>query len=114
MASSLTSTDRVLVGRLDGLEMGHPYRVEVGTLAVVPVRIGDMVYALQDRCSHQNVPLSEGDVWEGDMEIECHRHGSTFSLLTGEAQNLPATQPVPVYAVEIEDGSVYLELEPVR
>lgn len=111
MASALTST--VLVGRLDDLRVGHPYRVEAGPVAVVLVRIGEDVYALEDRCSHQNVRLSEGDVWADDLEIECHRHGSTFSLVTGDAQNLPATAPVAVFGVEIEDGSVYLRLEPV-
>ena len=43
-------------------------------------------------------------------EIECLRHGSTFSLLDGEPQSLPATQPVRVFAVVVEDGDVYVEL----
>ena len=61
------------------------------------VRIGDDVYAIGDTCSHANVSLSEGEVLADDREIECWKHGSTFSLLTGEPQTLPATQPVPVY-----------------
>ena len=50
-------------------------------------------------CSHADYSLSEGDVWEDEREIECPKHGSTFSLMTGEPQTLPATQPVPVYDV---------------
>lgn len=111
MASSMTSGEGVLVGRLDDFGVGHPYRVEAGSWAAVLIRIGDQIYALEDRCSHQNVRLSEGEVWEDDMEIECYLHGSTFSLLTGQPQNLPATQPVPVYGVDIEDGAVYLRFE---
>ena len=49
-----------------------------------------------DRCSHGDYSLSEGDVCEDDREIECPKHGSIFSLETGEPQSLPATKPVPV------------------
>ena len=103
---------RLLVGDLDAFELSKPYRVETDFGPVVLVRIGDDAYALADRCSHQNVPLSEGDVWTDEREIECYRHGSTFSLETGEAQNLPATQRVAVYQVEIEEGRVYLKPTP--
>jgi 3-phenylpropionate/trans-cinnamate dioxygenase ferredoxin subunit len=58
------------------------------------------------------VSLSEGDVDPDDVEIECVRHGSTFSLVTGEAMSLPATKPTPVYRVEVIDGDVYLEVGP--
>lgn len=98
------------LGELADFEEGKPYRVEAGNECVVLVRIGDDVYALQDRCSHQNVALSEGDVYADDREIECHKHGSAFSLETGEALNLPATQPVPRYQVAVEDGQVLLQL----
>ena len=61
------------------------------------MRIGDDFYVIGDECSHADYSLSEGDVWEDEREIECPKHGSTFSLETGEPQTLPATQPVPVY-----------------
>lgn len=99
------------VAPLDGFVEGDPVRVVVDGTPVVLVRIGDTVYALSDRCSHQDVPLSEGSVRADDLEMECRRHGSTFSLLTGEAQCLPATRPVPVYRVEVENGTVYLAME---
>jgi 3-phenylpropionate/trans-cinnamate dioxygenase ferredoxin subunit len=54
--------------------------------------------------------LSEGDVWEDELEIECPKHGSTFSLLTGEPQTLPATQPVPTYVVRTDGGDVIVSL----
>ena len=59
------------------------------------MRIGDDFYAIGDTCSHADFSLSEGDVWDDEREIECPKHGSTFSLVTGEPQTLPATQPVP-------------------
>ncbi|QBE47576.1 non-heme iron oxygenase ferredoxin subunit [Leucobacter triazinivorans] len=75
-------------------------------IAVVLDAQGD-VHAIGDTCSHGQISLSEGFV-EGDT-LECWAHGSAFSLRTGVPQNLPAYEPVPVYAVEIEDGDVYID-----
>ncbi len=90
---------------LDELVDGAATRVMVNGVPVAVVRIGDDVYAIGDVCSHAKVSLSDGEVWCAELEIECPKHSSTFSLQTGEPQTLPATQPVPVYAVSIDDGS---------
>ena len=58
------------------------------------------------RCTHQDFSLSEGEVDEDEREIECWKHGSTFSLETGEPQSLPATKPVPVYDVRVDGDDV--------
>jgi 3-phenylpropionate/trans-cinnamate dioxygenase ferredoxin subunit len=70
----------------------------------------DNFYAVHDECSHASVPLSEGEI--DGCTLECWLHGSRFDLRTGEPTGLPATEPVPVYAVEIRDGDVYVSLEP--
>lgn len=88
---------------------GAGLRVDIGEHRVALFRIGSDVYAIGDRCSHAEASLSEGEVY--GTEVECPRHGSTFDLLTGEALVLPATKPVPVYDVKVEDGTVYLRLE---
>ncbi len=49
-------------------------------------------------------------MWEDELEIECPKHGSTFSLTTGEAQTLPATRPVPVYAIQVDGDDVSVVL----
>ncbi len=95
---------------LDELAPGTARRVDVDGHRVCVVRIDDDVYAIGDRCSHADYSLSEGEVWEDEREIECPQHGSTFSLVTGEALSLPATKPVPVYGARVEDGDVILEL----
>ena len=79
---------------------------EVEGHRVAVVRIADDFYALGDTCSHADFSLSEGDVWTDELEIECPKHGSTFSLLTGEPQTLPATTPVPVYDVVVDGDDV--------
>jgi 3-phenylpropionate/trans-cinnamate dioxygenase ferredoxin component len=98
---------------LDEIEPGTVRRVDVGGSPVAVVRIDDEVYAIGDVCSHANVSLSEGEVWADERELECPKHGSTFDLKTGEPVTLPATQPVPVYAVEVADGVVTVTVEEV-
>jgi 3-phenylpropionate/trans-cinnamate dioxygenase ferredoxin subunit len=98
------------VGALADLAPGTAKRVDVDGRSIALVRVGDDVYAIGDTCSHANVSLSEGEVLTQEREIECWKHGSTFSLVTGEPQTLPATQPVPVYEVSVEDGEIVLEL----
>jgi 3-phenylpropionate/trans-cinnamate dioxygenase ferredoxin subunit len=95
-----------VVCRWSELEPGTARRVEVAGRPVALVRIGDDVYAIGDTCSHADVSLSEGDVLCDEREIECWKHGSTFSLVTGEPQTLPATRAVPVYEVTVVDGDV--------
>jgi 3-phenylpropionate/trans-cinnamate dioxygenase ferredoxin subunit len=70
------------------------------------VRIDDDFYAIDDTCSHADYSLSEGEVWTDELEIECPKHGSTFSLLTGEPQTLPATRPVPVYDLVVDGDDI--------
>jgi 3-phenylpropionate/trans-cinnamate dioxygenase ferredoxin component len=96
---------------LDEMESGTARRVDVGGIPVAVVRIDDEVYAIGDVCSHANVSLSEGEVWADERELECPKHGSTFDLKTGEPVTLPATQPVPVYAVDVVDGMVTVTAE---
>jgi len=92
------------------VEPGTAIRLEGGPVGVCLVRIGDRFFAIADRCSHAQVLLSEGDVDEEECSIECWKHGSTFSLETGEPLCLPATQPVPVYEVELEGDDVMVVL----
>ncbi|PWW23763.1 3-phenylpropionate/trans-cinnamate dioxygenase ferredoxin subunit [Geodermatophilus normandii] len=88
-------------------------RVELADLDVAVVRYEGEVYALQDLCSHAEVPLSEGDVetLDGAPTIECWLHGSCFDLRTGEPTNLPATEPVDVYPVRLEGEDVLVDTE---
>ena len=91
---------------LADLEPGTARRIVVGGVPVAVVRIDDDVYAIGDICSHAHVSLSEGEVWCDEREIECPKHSSTFSLVTGEPLTLPATQPVPVFRTEVDGDTV--------
>ena len=67
-------------------------------------------HVVADECSHADYSLSEGELWSDECAIECPQHGSTFSLVTGEPQSLPATRPVPVYAVRVDGDDVLVTL----
>ncbi len=96
---------------LDDLPPDTATLVAVAGHKLAVVRVGDDVYAIDDTCSHGRYSLSEGDVWTDELEIECPKHGSTFSLISGLPQSLPATQPVAVYPVRVSGADVYAELD---
>jgi 3-phenylpropionate/trans-cinnamate dioxygenase ferredoxin subunit len=100
-----------VVCALVDLAPGTARRFEVSGRAVAVVRVGDDVYAIGDTCSHADVSLSEGEVFCDDKELECWKHGSSFSLVTGEPSTLPATRPVPVYVARVVDGNVAIDVE---
>jgi len=95
---------------IEDIEPGSARRFDLPGHRIALVRIGDDFYAIGDRCSHANVSLSEGDIHPEEREIECWKHGSTFSLVSGKPQSLPATKPVPVYTVSVEGPDVLVEL----
>jgi 3-phenylpropionate/trans-cinnamate dioxygenase ferredoxin component len=102
----------VKIAPLEDLPEGRGVRVHVGPLELAVFRVGEEVFALGDECSHAKASLSEGEVFDG--EVECPRHGSPFDLKTGRPMALPATAPVPVFPVEVREGDVYLILEEAK
>ncbi len=91
-------------------EPGPARRSDVAGHRIALIRIGDDFYAIGDRCTHQNISLAEGEIDEDDRTIECWKHGSMFSLETGEPSSLPATQPTPVYEVVVDGDDVTVVL----
>lgn len=103
---------RVSVGKLVDLPDGRGVRVEALGHRVAMFRLDESVYAIGDRCSHAEASLAEGELF--DRDVECPRHGSEFNIVTGEPDSLPATKPVPTYEVVVEDGEVFLNLDPIE
>jgi len=97
-----------LICPFDDLKPGKAIRVKIADQAIAIVKDkAEVIYAIDDKCSHGEISLSEGFV-EGET-IECWAHGAKFSLKTGEALTLPAYEPVKTYEVFVEDGQIYLE-----
>ena len=78
-------------------------------MPVAIVRADGELFAIRDVCSHEEVPLSEGEVY--DHTVECWLHGSCFDLRTGKPTGPPATQAVPIYQVKIDGDDVFVALE---
>jgi 3-phenylpropionate/trans-cinnamate dioxygenase ferredoxin subunit len=68
-------------------------------------------YAIEDRCSHDNGPLAEGEFDAAACTVECPRHGSLFDLTTGRPKTLPAFQPVQTFAIAVADDTIQLEVD---
>jgi len=98
----------IKVCALSELDDRKPFATNVDDVDVVLVRDGERVHALADLCSHAAVSLSEGEV--SRKGIECWLHGSCFDLETGKPSSPPATEPVDVYAVDIRDGDVFVDV----
>ena len=94
------------------LSEAQPVQVTVGGVRIAAVRVGEEVFAIEDRCSHErSVALSEGEVDTVDCTIECMKHGSLFSLRTGEVLSMPATVNVATFPIVIgPDGYISVEL----
>ena len=84
---------------LDEIPTDQALAVTLGRYDVAVARDGDEVFALENECSHAAVALSEGEV--ADCQIECWLHGSMFDLRTGKPTNLPATEPIATFPVDV-------------
>ena len=83
--------------------------VTIGAYDVAVAGHDGEYFAVQDLCSHAEVPLSDGDI--DGCTLECYMHGSRFDLRTGEPRELPATEPVPVYPVRIDGTDIYVDID---
>jgi 3-phenylpropionate/trans-cinnamate dioxygenase ferredoxin subunit len=100
----------VEVCALDELPPGSMKLVPAGSITVGVFNCGGTLYAIEDRCSHDDGPLAEGD-WDHDAcTVICPRHGSQFDLATGRPLSLPAYVPVETFPVRVEDGIVKIEV----
>jgi 3-phenylpropionate/trans-cinnamate dioxygenase ferredoxin component len=96
---------------IDDLPPGAKRVVTWEDLEIGVVNCGGAVLAIEDRCSHDNGDLMEGDVDEDGCTVECPRHGSRFDLRTGKPLTLPAYVPVDTFAVMVEDGVIRVEVD---
>ena len=96
---------------LDELPPGEVKIVHAGLEAACVYNLGGELYALEDRCSHDDGPLCEGDWEEDECIVVCPRHGSRFDIRTGQALTLPAYLPVETFPVRVDDGMVKVEVD---
>jgi 3-phenylpropionate/trans-cinnamate dioxygenase ferredoxin component len=105
-----TVTETITVCPAEQLPAGEMRLVEHDGRKIGVFNCDGKLYAIEDRCSHDDGPLAEGEFDAETCTVECPRHGSLFDLTTGKPKTLPAYQPVETFPVTIADGSVTLEV----
>jgi 3-phenylpropionate/trans-cinnamate dioxygenase ferredoxin subunit len=99
----------VLVAKDSEIPEGETRIYDVEGTRIALCRVEGRLYAVEDRCSHDDGPLGEGYL-EG-YEIECPRHGARFDVRTGSVCRMPAVVPVEAFPVRVEDDDVYVEVD---
>lgn len=97
----------------DDVPPGGMKQYTVDDRPVALVNVDGELHAFEDICTHQFVHLTEGELLLGGR-VKCPLHGATFDVTTGEAKSLPAVKGVPIHELKVEDGEVYVALNPDR
>lgn len=100
-------TEFVKVASVADIPPGQRLWFEFEEETVIVFNVDGEFYCIADLCTHDGGPLEDGDLI--GCQIECPRHGATFDIRTGKATRLPAFEPVPTFAVKVEDGDIYVE-----
>jgi 3-phenylpropionate/trans-cinnamate dioxygenase ferredoxin subunit len=109
--SDSTTTSIVEVCPVAELPPGQSRIVEVGGRKIGVFNADGELYAIEDRCSHDDGPLAEGPFDPHQRTVECPRHGSLFDIATGRPRTLPAYLPVDTFPIRVEDGVIKLEVQ---
>jgi nitrite reductase/ring-hydroxylating ferredoxin subunit len=98
----------IRVAAVEAVPTGELLGVEAAGKPIVLANVDGDLYALEDQCSHQEFPLSDGFL-EGDR-LECAWHGAEFDVCTGRAMSLPAIRPVKTFNVEIRESDIFIDV----
>jgi 3-phenylpropionate/trans-cinnamate dioxygenase ferredoxin subunit len=105
-----STTEQIEVCPAGELPSGEMKLLEVDGAKVGVFNCDGALYAIEDRCSHDDGPLAEGPFDAASCTVECPRHGSLFDLTSGRPKTLPAYQPVQTYPVTVEGDTIKLEV----
>lgn len=106
-----TTTTKLPVCPLAELAPGSMRLVEHDGRKIGVFNCDGTLYAIEDRCSHDDGPLAEGEFDPSACTVECPRHGSLFDLTTGRPKTLPAYAPVQTFSATVEGDNIVLEVE---
>jgi 3-phenylpropionate/trans-cinnamate dioxygenase ferredoxin subunit len=100
-------TQFVKVADVADIAPGERIWVEFEEETVIIFNVAGIYYCIADLCTHDDGPLEDGEL--NEFSVECPRHGACFDIRSGAALNLPATTPIPTFAVKVEGGEVFVE-----
>jgi len=104
----MAGSQRVAVTTQSEIPEGEARVWQIGELYLAICKVAGKIYAVEDRCSHDDGPLGEGTI--DGHEIECPRHGARFDIRSGEVCRMPADGPINHFAVTVENGFVFVDL----
>lgn len=93
------------VASVSEISPGGRRSIVVDETPALLLRVGDRFYAIEDVCTHDGQPLTNGPL--NGTEITCPRHGARFDVTTGRPLCMPATEPVATFEIQVRDGAVY-------
>jgi 3-phenylpropionate/trans-cinnamate dioxygenase ferredoxin subunit len=96
---------------VEDLPAGEKRLVELDDLEIGVFNCNGTLYAIEDRCSHDDGELLYGEFDPDECAVECPRHGSRFDLKTGNPLNLPAYVPIDTFPVTVADGVIRVEVD---
>jgi 3-phenylpropionate/trans-cinnamate dioxygenase ferredoxin subunit len=93
------------IAEINELQPGDCRSVFVDDVPALLIRIDDDYFVIEDVCSHDGQPLTDGPLL--DCSIQCPRHGAKFDLKTGKSLCMPATRPIRTFNVEVRDDGIW-------
>ena len=109
VGAMLRMADLERVASIDEIESGGRKSIIVDDYPALLIRVGDQFYVIEDVCTHDGQPLTDGPI--NGQEITCPRHGARFDVITGNALCMPATEAVRTFEVEVRDDEVFVKLD---
>jgi len=82
--------------------------IEIEGKNVLLIKLDGNVYALENKCTHERLPLNGGDIYDG--QIQCPHHGARYEIKSGRATQFPAVMDMKTYDVKIENDEVLVAL----
>lgn len=102
-------TRQLPVAKVEDLVEGRGRVFKAGGQSILVCKVDGRIFAMDDRCSHDDGPLGEGFL--DGHQIECPRHGARFDVRDGRALRMPAVSPVKTYPVRLDGGQIFVEVE---
>jgi 3-phenylpropionate/trans-cinnamate dioxygenase ferredoxin subunit len=112
LPETMPQTEYVRVAAVEEIPPGGARAVAVGGRTIAVFNVDGSFYAVDDTCTHEYAPLSQGA--RHSEVVTCPKHGSRFNVRTGRVLSLPAVVPVSTYPVRVEGGQVYVLPAPQR
>ena len=100
--------DFVVIGDTADIAIGERLFVEIDDLSLIVFNLAGVFFAIEDKCSHDNGSLDDGELAE--HIIKCPRHGASFDIRSGKALSLPAVVDIPAYPVRINGSEIEVGL----